>query len=71
MLIRYAKARYDGFRRAETYRIYVTKSLKAMVGMNIDYTDMFHHGGKTQDTRSGEEIAADVIKRAGLVVVGD
>ncbi len=70
MFVRYAKARYDEFRRAETYRIYVTDSLKTLIGANVRYIDLLNQIKKTQkDTRSGEEIVADVIKRAGLVVM--
>lgn len=61
----------------DAYRVYVTDALK-VIGENTAkyaggnylsarYTDIAYP--KPQDNRTGKEIAADVIKRAGLVVV--
>ena len=50
------------------YRIYMTDALKALGGLNIRYYDILARQRKPQDNRSGAEIAADVIKRCGLVV---
>ena len=50
------------------YRIYMTDALKALGGLNIRYYDILARQRKPQDNRSGTEIAADVIKRCGLVV---
>lgn len=49
------------------YRIYVTDVLKGIARIDVRYYDWISH--KKPDTRSAEEIAADVIKNAGLIVV--
>lgn len=54
------------------YRVYVTDSLQNIgkgVGCYITtrYADSIHIAQK--DNRTGDEIAADVIKRAGLEVI--
>lgn len=64
----------------EMYVTYVTDSLMYTVnniqrlagGVSIGkrYHDIVSGIDKPRDTRTGEEIAADVIKRAGLEVVG-
>ena len=61
----------------EIYRIYITDSLQAIAGntqkyaggtsLKKRYADIITP--KKQDKRTGAEIAADVIKRAGLKVV--
>ena len=45
----------------------MTDCLKILTGANVRYADLIDD--KPKDTRSGEEIAADVIKKAGLKVV--
>ncbi len=50
------------------YRIYMTDAMKALCNINLRYADILAHRRKPKDNRSGEEIAADVIKRCGLVV---
>ncbi len=51
------------------YKIYVTDALKALANMNVRFYDIFPAPQrKPKDNRSGAEIAADVIKRCGLVV---
>lgn len=50
------------------YRIYMTDAMKAMCNINLRYTDILSHRRKPKDNRSGAQIAADVIKRCGLVV---
>ena len=72
--MRYCCAKINIEQKRETYRIYVTDALKTIVentarfagGMRLDvrYVDLF----KTQDNRTADEIVADVIKKAGLVV---
>ena len=37
--------------------------------MPVSYEDLLLHKAPQQDKRTGDEIAADVIKRAGLKVV--
>jgi len=54
-----------------SYRIYTTDMLRTMaMGMKYQsvqrYAELIDHAPK--DTRSGEEIAADVIARCGLKV---
>ena len=77
--MRYVLARYNEKQRAEICRIYVTDCLrliaentaKCVEGQYISkrYYDVVHgdmNGSQSADSRSGEEIAADVIKRLGL-----
>ena len=75
--MRYAVARYKTYQREVAYRIYVTDCLRMMTentarfakGNYIKkrYADFLKN--PVQDNRTGEEIAADVIKKAGLVVI--
>ena len=77
--MRYVLARYNEKQRAEICRIYVTDCLRLIAentakqceGQYISkrYYDVAHgdmNGSQSADSRSGEEIAADVIKRLGL-----
>lgn len=74
--MRYALARYQTSQRDLAYRIYVTDCLrtisentaKAVGGSHIKKRFAAAMGYLKEDTRSGEEIAADVIQKAGLVV---
>ena len=65
--MRYVEARIDEYNREEAYRIYVTKSLQ-LIPQNKHLTKDYNELLKTQrvDPRSGDEIAIDIIKRAGL-----
>lgn len=67
--MRYAIARYNENQRELAYRIYLTDTLYFITrrqGMAKRFRDIIV---KTpDDERSGEEIAAEVIARAGLVV---
>ena len=75
--MRYVIARYNSYQREVAYRIYVTDCLRIMT----ENTARFAKGTYMQkryadairpvavDHRTGEEIAADVIKKAGLVVI--
>ena len=75
--MRYAVARYKTYQREVAYRIYVTDCLriisentaKTVNGTYITrrYVDIFNP--HVQENRTGEEIAAEVIKKAGLVVI--
>ena len=75
--MRYAIARYNQHQRDLAYRIYVTECLrmisenKASVGgrsyMATKFEDIVNR--KPVDNRTGEEIAADIIKRAGIEVI--
>lgn len=65
--MRYAIARYKESRRDLAYRIFVTESLKLIPQqqyLNIKYTDMI--SDTPPDTRTGDEIAKDVIEKMGL-----
>ncbi len=75
--MRYAAARFNQNQRETAYRIYVTDCLRMMT----ENTANFAKGSYVQrryadflktparDTRTGEQIAADVIEKAGLVVI--
>ena len=75
--MRYAMARYQSQQRDLVYRIYVTDCLRIisensakMCGgsyMKAKFSDIINP--KPVDNRAGEEIAADIIKRAGIEVV--
>ena len=75
--MRYAVARYKTYQREVAYRIYVTDCLRMMTentarfakGNYITkrYADFLKN--PVRNNRTGEEIAADVIKKAGLVVI--
>ena len=67
----YIVARFIQEREDLSYRIYTTDMLRTMaMGMKYQsvqrYADLIDHA--PQETRSGEEIAADVIARCGLKV---
>ena len=75
--MRYAMARYQSQQRDLAYRIYVTDCLR----MATENTAKMSKGAytvarfydiinpKPVDNRNGEEIAADIIKRAGIKVI--
>lgn len=75
--MRYAMARYQSQQRDLAYRIYVTDCLRivgentAKMGCGSYITDKFADiiNPKLVDDRTGEEIAADIIKRAGIEVI--
>lgn len=63
----------------EAYRAYTAECLRVLTentakyaggsSIQLKYTDMINR--KPRDARSGEEIAADVIKKCGLKVVSE
>ena len=69
-------ARLNERAKTEAYRIYVTDALRIVAEntaryaggnyIKARYADMIEP--KKQDNRTGDEIVADIIKRAGLVV---
>ena len=75
--MRYAIARYQSQQRDLAYRIYVTDCLriisentaKMVEGSYITakFADIINP--KPVDNRTGDEIAADIIKRAGIEVI--
>ena len=65
--MRYVEARFNEYNREEAYRIYVSKSLQLIPQskhLKCDYLDLIDP--KEVDNRSGDEIAFDIISRAGL-----
>ena len=75
--MRYAMARFNQHQRDLAYRIYVTDCLRiisentAKMGGGSYITAKFPDilNPKPVDNRTGEEIAADIIKRAGIEVI--
>lgn len=75
--MRYAIARYQSQQRDLAYRIYVTECLRiisentAKMGggsyITAEFADIVNP--KPVDDRTGEEIAADIIKQAGIEVI--
>lgn len=65
--MRYVEARITEYSREEAYRIYITKSLQLIPQskyLTLDFKDAITP--KKVDTRSGEQIALDIMKAAGL-----
>ena len=75
--MRYAMARFQSQQRDLAYRIYVTDCLRiisentAKIGGGSYITSKFADiiKPKPVDDRAGDEIAADIIKRAGIEVI--
>ena len=75
--MRYAVARYQSQQRDLAYRIYVADCLRiisentAKIGGGSYITAKFADiiNPKPADNRTGEEIAADIIKRSGIEVI--
>ena len=75
--MRYATARFNQHQRDLAYRIYVTDCLRmatentAKIGQGAYTAARFYDiiNPKPVDNRSGNEIAADIIKRAGIEVI--
>lgn len=75
--MRYATARIGEHCKEKVFREYVadgvhmisenTAKFSGGSYLSVRYDDIIHP--KPRDTRTGEEIAADIIKRAGLKVV--
>lgn len=65
--MRYVEARLSEQIREDAYRIYITRSLQLIPQnryITMDFMDVLDT--KNVDNRSGEDIAIDVIKGAGL-----
>ena len=65
--MRYVMARLEDYERDHAYRIYVTKSLQLIPQsrhLTVSYSDVLIPS--KVDTRSGDDIAIDVMSRAGL-----
>ena len=66
--MRYVKARYEEYNREEAYRFFITESLRlAPQGQYIQksFYDIINNP-QPADTRTGDEIFADVMAQAGL-----
>lgn len=71
--MRYVMARYVEYQREMSYRIFVTDALyedadHMRIVPQARYKDIINRKVKPTDKRSGEEVANDIIKNAGLVV---
>jgi len=67
--LRYVIARIEEDTREMTYRFYVTTCLQNIPQQKyttVSFYDILYP--KPEDNRSAEEIAADVIAKAGLIV---
>ena len=58
------------------FRVYATTQLGALLSafggsMRATYAECVERLGRPQDTRTGDEVAADVISRLGLEVMCD
>lgn len=75
--MRYALARYKTYQREVAYRIYVTDCLRMITENTARFAKGSYMKGRyadilkepVRDNRTGEEIAAEVIQKAGLVVI--
>ncbi len=75
--MRYAIARYNQHQRDLAYRIYVTDCLRMVTENTAKISNGSYTVAKFSDiinpkpveNRTGEEIAADIIKRAGIEVI--
>lgn len=67
--MRYVEARSEDENREMTYRIFVTRSLQLIPQhkcLSKTYTECLNSNPASVDNRSGEEIAIDIILKAGL-----
>lgn len=67
--MRYVRAKYDSYNDTLTYRTYIAETLYQYTrgnGLNVHLMDVIHP--KPVDNRSGDEIALDVISKAGLTL---
>lgn len=67
--MRYVEARLDEYQREEAYRFYLGKSLQLIPQnkwLKNDYFYFVNLEKKPRESRSGDQIAADIMKRAGL-----
>ena len=75
--MRYAIARYNQHQRDLAYRIYVSDCLRMVTENTAKMSNGAYTVAKFSDiinpkpveNRTGEEIAADIIKRAGIEVI--
>ena len=68
--MRYVVARLQEYSREMTYRFYVANSLQNIPQNKYATTslyDLLYNEDDINDDRTGEEIALDIIQRAGLI----
>lgn len=68
--MRYYAAKYADYQREAAYRIYVTDSLYLQgqgKAFSRRYSDLIKPAAI--DTRTGDEIAEDIIKKLGITVI--
>lgn len=66
--MRYAVAKLEEERETTAYRVYIADCLYStgLTGVKERYWSWTRHKTQSKDTRTGDEIAFDVIKKAGL-----
>lgn len=68
--MRYVVARIEEFNRDMTYRFYVSNSLQNIpqnkYTMTTLYDLLYNQNEENEDNRTGDEIAFDIIAKAGL-----
>lgn len=65
--MRYVEARLDEYKREEAYRIFVAESIRlAPQGKAFSRSYLEFVKPHEVDTRSGDDIASDIIAKAGL-----
>lgn len=65
--IRYVVAKLEQERETTAYRVYMSENIRTLSGVKISFWDWTHPTTtQKQETRTGDEIAFDIIKRAGL-----
>ena len=66
--MRYVEARFEEYSREEAYRIYISRSLQLAPQMKFIPKPFYEiiHPEPEQEEKTGDEIAADIMTRAGL-----
>lgn len=72
LFLRYVTARFKQERREETYRIYLSETLRLLPqrkGFKKSYEEIISQTEKkTEDTRTGKEVAEEVAERMGIKI---
>lgn len=69
--MRYVDARVKKEYRDETYRIYVSETLRLlpiMKGLKMSYSDIVNKKPKEKDTRTGKEVAEQAAQKMGIKI---
>lgn len=77
-ILRYAKSRFKTYKRDEAYRFYLSEILRtiaentAKMGggttINMNYSEFLERAFKPADNRTGDEIAEEVMRNAGITL---